>query len=66
MTDTPELDRLVKRLRGARNFHVEWGPRAAELTAEQRAAEVNRALDEVEACNCEPLDFEDCPCTLGR
>jgi len=58
-TDTPEFDRLVKRLRGIRNFHVDWDPSASELTPEQRAAEINRMLDEVDAGNFEPLDFKD-------
>lgn len=53
MTDTPELDRLKSRLfhtdgLRVRNIHVSWGPLAHTLTPEQRAAEINRALDEVE------------------
>jgi hypothetical protein len=46
MSETPELDRLKDRLAGARNFHVSWGPEAHTLTPEQRAAEINKALDQ--------------------
>jgi len=51
MSETPETDRLVDRLFGdplreTVGFHVTWGPRAHELTSEERAAVLNAALDD--------------------
>lgn len=45
-----ELERLKNRLFGdptkkVTNFNVFWGPEAHKLTAEERAAEINKALD---------------------
>lgn len=59
MTDTPELDKLKARLfhadgLGVRNFHVSWGPLAHTLTPEERAAQINKALDDVERQLLEP------------
>jgi hypothetical protein len=58
MTETPEMDRLTERLKGAKNFHVDWGPEAWKMTREERAAELNRALDSLENldCDCAPPD----------
>lgn len=44
-----EIERLKERLAGVRNFHVSWGPEAHKLTPEQRAAEINKALDQRDA-----------------
>jgi hypothetical protein len=49
MTDTPEFDRLWGRLNGVKNFHVDWGAEAEKMTREEKAAELNRALDAIEA-----------------
>ena len=57
MSETPELDRLMERLfpsgAGERewnprvvNFRPFWGPKAHLMTAEQLAAEINRAFDQ--------------------
>ena len=49
----PEVTKLKSRLKDAHNFNVFWGPKAHTLTAEQRAAEINKAFDQVERGDCE-------------
>lgn len=49
-----ETERLLSRLcddpkRKLVNFHADWEPGAADLSAEQRAGIINRALDDAEA-----------------
>lgn len=49
----PELQRLIDRLTGdptkrLKAFNVWWGPEAHALTTEQRAAAINRVLDQIE------------------
>lgn len=56
MSSTPERDRIADRfewhtLPDGRQIktvriHASWGPKAAEMTAEERAAVINRVLDE--------------------
>lgn len=48
-----EIERLRKRLSGARNFRVFWGDDARRLTPEERATEINRMLDRIDAGDCE-------------
>lgn len=52
-----ELERLTERLRTARNFNVWWGPDAASLSVEERAALLNRILDDREAGRLQPVDI---------
>lgn len=55
-----ELERLKQRLHGTKNFHVSWGPEAHLLTTEQRAAELNKAFDAIEAGDYEDItDLDD-------
>lgn len=47
------MERLVDRLFGdperqTRNVHFDWGPKAHNLTAEERAAMINRVFDEMD------------------
>jgi hypothetical protein len=56
-----EIDKLVKRLSGVKNFHVSWGPEAHKLSSEQRAKAINDIMDEIDARNYEPMDFPDRP-----
>lgn len=54
MSDTPEWDRLCRRLfddpeRRLVNFKVTWGDQAHELTREEACAALNASLDRVEA-----------------
>lgn len=55
-TNGAEMKRLLKRLEGAKNFHVDWEPGAASLTVEERAAELNRAFDEIDSGRSKPID----------
>ena len=48
-----EVEKLKSRLAGSHNFNVFWGHKAHTLTAEQRAAEINKAFDQVERGDCE-------------
>lgn len=53
-----EIDRLKTRLAGVRNFRITPGTHAREFTPEQIAAEINKALDQVERGDCETVsDF---------
>lgn len=64
-SETPEMDRLIDRFFGDPdkklvNFNAWWGPNAASMTAEQRAAAINKALDAMERGDCEVVkDFDD-------
>jgi hypothetical protein len=42
-----------------KNFHVDWGEDAAKMTAEERAAEINRVFDAIEAGDYEEIDFDE-------
>lgn len=57
-TDTEWLKRRLcdDEGRALVNFHVSWGPRAASMSPEERAAVVNRVIDQVAAG-----DFEEDP-----
>ena len=55
MSEGPEEARLIKRLfenddpsKNVLNFHVSWGDDAHKVTREQRAAQINSALDQIE------------------
>lgn len=58
--DGPEVTRLIRRLADmkTRNFGVLWGDKAAEVSAEDRAREINRALDAIEAGDFDVLDMD--------
>ncbi len=52
-----ELERLKERLGGRfKNFRVTWGPEAHKLTQEERAAQLNKFFDAIEAGDCENID----------
>ena len=57
-----EIERLQNRLEkmvvegGLKNMSFTWGTGAAVLSAEERAAEVNKALDELEAWDAKSLE----------
>jgi hypothetical protein len=42
----PNETELRKRLAKARNFHVDWGPKAADMTLEERCGVILKAMDE--------------------
>lgn len=59
-----EMERLINRLCHnpdfkLTGFHVSWGPDAHLLTPEERAAELNRAMDAVDRGEFTVLDFND-------
>jgi hypothetical protein len=57
----PEIARLLSRLfdnpkRRLRHMHVSWGDKAHEMTVEERAAAINRMLDDHdESGRCVPI-----------
>lgn len=55
----PEEQRLIDRLKDCNGFHVWWTPEAANLTPEERAKELNDALDQVDAGHSKVLEFGD-------
>ncbi|MGJ4855533.1 hypothetical protein ACN6KF_001479 [Labrys sp. La1] len=55
----PEEQRLLDRLKDCTSFHASWGPKAHELTREERAGVINDALDRIAAGDCEVVDFGD-------
>ena len=66
MSDTPEQDRLKRRLlemwgiEQLQDFHVTWGPLAAQATEEERAKAVNQAFDAIDAGDYEVIEgFDD-------
>jgi len=46
-----EIERLTKRMAdmGVRNFNALWGDKAHLISAEERAAELNKSFDRIEA-----------------
>jgi hypothetical protein len=67
MTDDargPEMTRLLDRLYGnpkrrVVHFNAWWGPNAHKLTVEERAATINRWLDEIEEGRATPVSFDE-------